>query len=200
MAFNFPDNPTSRGVKRDFDIDNLRVSESSTAPSIDTNNSTGVRSVLPAGNIGTTSQSLSLVTPVRNFVFSDGRNWIPLATQNSVYSSGPITGSGLPIPTWQVGGIAQRTDNHGYMTMRAVRTAGFFAQNPWVATLPVGIRPKQDLIGMPIFTNDFNSGTNQVGTVDITSATNVNPGQINNINITLNATGEYFDLNLILPL
>jgi hypothetical protein len=84
--------------------------------------------------------------------------------------------------------------------MVVLATAPFLAQNPVAATLPVGFRPDQDLIGIPFFTALGGSQPdpipNQSGTLDI-----LTDGRITNFSIFVDPqNGEWFPLNIIMPM
>lgn len=195
------DRPTSFRVRRDDNLDSLKIHDRCVAPSIDLNiASTTRKPVLPSGSLGTTVLgSGSLAAPEKDLAYSDGKNWIVLQSTSTAgaYSVGTPTGPGSGNPSWSVFGVVQAVGKVGHLSMRASSQAPFLAQNPWVATLPVGFFPSQDLNGIPIVTT-YPVGTQsvQTGTVDIKTT-----GNIENISITLDANnGEFFDLNVIIPL
>jgi len=80
MASLNPDNPSSRGVRRDVVLNSARKTERDVLPNLDQLNLSGTRSVLPKGSVGVSDQLLPRPAEVAGKVyFSDGRNWIELA-------------------------------------------------------------------------------------------------------------------------
>lgn len=137
----------------------------------------------------------------RLLYYHNGLRWVAVGssspTPSSYSDSTAITGPGSGNPTWSVTGYVQKIGNVGQLNLQARRTLPILAQNSWVATLPVGFYPTQNLTGIPIVTNDVKPTLNvQAGTIDISTT-----GHVENINITLDgSSGEFFDLNVLLPL
>ena len=125
--------------------------------------------------------------------YHNGVEWIQLsAIPSTAYTDSnavtdPLSGN----PTWFSRGYVQKIGSVGHLTMRAVRTLPILAQNSWVATLPSGFEPTQNLSKVPI-----NTDLGQTGTVDV----NTN-GRVENISIGMDGgQSEYFDLHILLPL
>ena len=77
----------SRGIDIDGRFTTLSIRDRLTAPSIDTGS--GTRSILPPGNMGTTGTTLISGEPLRDLAYSDGMNWIPLASKFDIPSYTP---------------------------------------------------------------------------------------------------------------
>lgn len=93
-------------MDKDNSFNAVQIQSNLVLPSIDTRRNTSTKPPLPSGSIGVTVQSLPLLPPTKNLVFSDGEKWIPIQTQ---YGGG---GSGSE-PIFQMNDSTQATQNPG---------------------------------------------------------------------------------------